>query len=326
MDFLKRYIHNTYTTADLKQVTETFSNPDVPEPAQTRMEHHWRDIHTDTRQTDNVDFETILHKIHHRINLNESQTKVNHRINWSFVGKVAAILAMPVLIASVWGTMAYFQSVANRQQFAVSTPQGQQSQLTLSDGTQVWLNSESSLVYTGGYGKTNRGIKLIGEGFFKVARNKDLPFEVTANNITVTALGTSFNVDACLKHSKVKVTLVEGAISIQSSTDREILAPGQQLVVGDNGKMQIQQVDTELYTSWHQGILIFKNELLEDIITQLEKRYDITFVFKDEELKAFRYRGRLRLDYSILKTLEILRISTGINYRIEGRVIVLDKE
>lgn len=324
MDFLKRYVNDQYTTNDLVKVNETLGAEKVSEPAQTQMKHHWWDLKTEGNVSDGVDFDTILHKIHHSINLNDSRTRTAG-IGWEFVGKIAAMLALPLMVASVWGTLVYQRSAANKQHFAVTAPQGQQSQLTLSDGTQVWLNSESRLVYSGGYGKTNRDLKLVGEGYFKVAKNKDLPFQVHANDITVTALGTSFNVDACRKNGKVKVTLVEGTVKVTSHVIDELLKPGQQLVTEGNSVSKMQKVDTELYTSWHQGILIFKDELLEDILHQLEKRYDVTFVFKNKELKSFRYRGRLRLDYSILKTLEILRISTGMKYQIDGRVIVLDK-
>jgi ferric-dicitrate binding protein FerR (iron transport regulator) len=122
------------------------------------------------------------------------------------------------------------------------------------------------------------------------------------------------------------VTLEEGSVRINSSDGEMNMKPGMQALIFD-GKITSRMVDTELYTSWHRGHIVFKNERLETITKQLEKMYDVNFHYKVDTLRSFRYRGTIRLDNSILKALDMLQISTGIKYEVDGnRVVLSDME
>ena len=325
MNLFKRYISNQYSREDLKDVARQLNEDKPSREVNEEMQHHWWELKGNDAVNDQVNFEQILSNIHHQINLldNDKRHSLTPQLRlWSIVGKVAAILLLPLMAAGFWLSFHYLKQDQKELTFTVSTTKGQQSKIALSDGSEVWLNSESSLVYSSAFGQKNRNLQLIGEGYFKVAKNKELPFVVNTNKLSVTALGTVFNVDA--SRSSAIVTLVGGLVKVKNPIDSLLLKPGEQ-ITADNISMHINTVDTELFTSWHQGVLIFKNELLEDITHQLEKKYDVKFIFKTDSLRNFRYRGRLKLDYSILKSLEILQLSTGLDYQISGRNIILDK-
>lgn len=326
MDSFKKFISNRFFRKDLEKVISEMTSESLSHEAEEEMKHHWWQTKNDAKIEESVNFENLLHKIHHQINLQEDRKIIRRDHVWIRIGKVAAILSIPLLTATTFLALRQFSRMASEQTFVVASEKGHRSMVKLSDGTQVWLNSGSKLVYSSSYGDQNREVELSGEGYFKVVKNKKLPFTVIAKENKVTALGTAFNIDASSASSmQMSITLEEGSVQVDHALQTSILKPGQQFSVDPSGQVEIKNIDTELYTSWHQGILIFKNEVLEDITRQLEKRYDVSFIYKNKELQQFRYRGKLRLDDSVFKTLELLRISTGMKYKIEGRTIVLDK-
>lgn len=275
----------------------------------------------------NVDFDSVLDKIHHSINIKEAEeqrakyTLLHRFYNWSRVAAAAII----ILMASVGVWYSGYTGMFQKEVFyTVTSVRGQSSSIELPDGSLVWLNGGSSVVYSSKYGKKNRTIQLKGEGFFKVEKDKSSPFMVEAGSVKVTALGTSFNVEAYNPGKTVKVTLEEGRVNV-AHNDRDVeMEPGMQVVVTDSD-LKMAKVDTRTFTSWHSGLLEFKDEKLSAITSQLAKIYDVEFVFETEDLQSFRYRGAVSLDNSILKALEMLRYSTGIKYEIKGNQIHLKK-
>ena len=291
------------------------------------LKKYWYRLESDETEYKGLDFEGTLHKIHHTINLHDSQA---HKFEFRFVKQfylwtrlAAAILLVLLVSGGVWfiGHNGLFQEEVFH---TFTSVRGQSSMVTLPDGTRVWLNGESSLKYSSNYGRTSRNVNLSGEGFFKVKKNKDLPFVVNACEVKVTALGTSFNIDAYSPGNQVVITLEEGRVKTESMDLSEILDPGMQLIAKKN-QFEIKHVDTEIFTSWHRGKIVFKNETLETITNQMGKMYDVNFVFKNDTLKSFRYRGTIQLDNSILKAMEKLSISTNIEYEVKGNNVYLMK-
>jgi ferric-dicitrate binding protein FerR (iron transport regulator) len=272
-----------------------------------------------------VAFEPLLDKIHHSINILEARVqreKHSFSNRFFFFAKVAAAVFIIFLAsAGVWysGYKGLFQKEAF---YTVTSVRGQSSCVNLADGSRLWLNGESSIVYSSRYGLDNRTLKLEGEGFFEVAKNKKLPFVVETDGVEVTALGTCFNVDAYNRDGSVLVTLETGKVRISEEGKTVALNAGSQALVKD-GKIRVKDVDTELYTSWRNGKIVFKNEMLTTITSQLEKMYEVQFVYKTDTLRNFRYRGTISLDNSIFKALEMLRVSTGIGYEVKDNKVVL---
>ncbi len=323
-ELLTKYINNTCTPEEQKEVIEQLTSKTLSVGLLHFLKQHWRRLKGD-EITDPADFDAVLHRIHHTINLKEAQDTKTH----TFVRRLrlfAATAAAAVLIfmasVGVWysGHMGLFQKEVF---YTVSSVRGQSSSVTLSDGSKVWLNGESSVVYSSRYGTDSRNLELKGEGFFDVAKNTKLPFVVEVGDIQITALGTKFNVDAYETGEAVKVTLEEGSVRVNKADRSAMLKPGMQASVDDQS-MDVKKVDTELYTSWYQGRIVFKDERLGTITDQLEKMYDVKFIYRSDTLRSYRYRGTISLDNSILKALEMLRVSTGIRYRVEGEKVILE--
>lgn len=322
----EKYIKDQCSPAERKKVIEWLSAKVPPIELLHFLNKYWYRLEDDKSEPD-VDFEGVLNKIHHTINLKESEENrarysLLHRF-YSWTRIAAAVIVILMASVGVWyaGRTGIFQKEVY---YTVSSVRGQSSEVTLPDGSKVWLNGASTIVYSSKYGIDNRDLSLKGEGFFEVAKSKKFPFVVNVNDIKVRALGTSFNIDAYEENKPVMVTLRTGRIAISRDDEEVELTPGMQAII-EKDKMVSQYVDTEIYTSWHSGQLVFKDEQLLNITRQLEKIYDVEFVFESPELMSFRYRGTISLKNSILKTLEKLKFSTGLQYEISGNRILLKK-
>lgn len=327
-ELLKKFVDGTCSQDEFERVVEMLRSENIPSEALRWMKQHWYALENSVVIADeSVNFEQVLHKIHHRINLDESK---NDRGRFLKIRKIylwmQAAAAVAIIALSSYGIWYADNKGIFRQesQFTVSSLRGQSSKVTMPDGSEVWLNGESSVVYNSNFGNRNRKLALKGEGFFSVKKNTDVPFVVEVGDFRVTALGTGFNVDAYQGADNVIVTLETGKVLIENRDRRIELIPGQQAHISGN-KVEVADVDFELYTSWRKGQVVFKDETLLTITNQLEKMYDVKFVYKSDTLKSFRYRGTIRLDYSVLKALEMLKLSTGIIYKVEGSEVILEK-
>lgn len=325
---LKKFIEGTCSQDEFDQVVEMLRSGNIPSEALRWMKQHWYATEKNVGDFNGaIDFESVLHKIHHGINLLESKQdrrrflKVRRIYVWMQVAAAIAIIAISSF--GIWyaGNKGLFKEESI---YTVSSVRGQSSKVTMPDGSEIWLNGESSLVYGASFGITNRKLSLKGEGFFSVRKNSKVPFVVEVGSTKVTALGTGFNIDAYRGDDHVVVTLETGKILVENNDKKTEITPGQQVVIKNSG-FEVFQVDSELYTSWRRGQVVFKDETLFAITTQLEKMYDIKFIYKTDTLKSFRYRGTIRLDNSVLKALEMLKLSTDIKYKVEGNQVVLEK-
>lgn len=237
----------------------------------------------------------------------------------------------------------------------LSVPYGSRSVLSLPDGTKLWINSGSKVSYGIDFGKNNRNVNLIGEAYFEVAKNPNLPFIVHAANVKIKAIGTAFNVKAYPEEKRVETTLVHGLVEVEKDgqTDRIYLKPNQKIIlastlqdntaVGKSGNSDHQQnnsssneisnrterlmpkIDTEKETSWKEGKLIFDREPLSALVIRLERRYDVHFTFGNEELKNYVYTGTFN-DVSLEQIMEAMYYSSPIDYVIKEKEVKIMKK
>lgn len=167
-------------------------------------------------------------------------------------------------------------------------------EVTLYDGTRVWLNANSELEYPAYFSTTTREVILRGEGYFDVVKDARRPFVVHTPSARVEVLGTSFNVLAPGDGTCV-TTLVDGRVVIADNEQNEmILSPGQQAELSPSGIWQVKEVDTRYYTAWREGLFAFKDCSLKEIVTTLSSWYRATFLFSDEELSSLCYTTMIR--------------------------------
>lgn len=246
--------------------------------------------------------------------------------------RYAAIIVLAFV--SAWMLASYYFSgsltdrkevIAFQQELVV--PAGQRAEITLPDGTKVWLNAGSQLSYPSFFEK-ERKVTLSGEGFFDVAKNEKVPFIVSTRTIDIKALGTQFNVFSYPESDYTSVYLQQGAVKAyfpSSEAEGVILSPEQYLI--QKGKrLELTTMDPDELL-WREGIYTFKKQKLGSIIKKLELYYDVKIIVKDPEILDYEYVGKFRQRDGVL---EILRLIQRIhNFKIkkneELNQIVLSK-
>lgn len=206
----------------------------------------------------------------------------------------------------------------------VYVPRGGEFQLTLSDGTKVWLNSETELRYPVHFNGKERKVFLKGEAFFKVTHNKKKPFIVSSERQNVKVFGTSFNVKDYIDEYTVQTTLAEGSVKVydKNSDQAQFIKPGEQAVICNN-KLCVREVDVEEYISWKEGEFIFKHERLEEIMTKISRWYDVEIFYLNEEVKDYHFTAWFKKDKGINYVVKQLRATNRLDVRIKNRTIVI---
>lgn len=209
----------------------------------------------------------------------------------------------------------------------VVTEAGQKTNVTLPDGSKVWLNSASKIEYTSHYNIKDRSIILDGEAYFDVAPDKEFPFIVRTDKISVTALGTKFNVRAYKSDDTITTTLLEGKVKAEVSGQSTVLKPNQ-LAVYDKTQnvMNTSIVKDELHpVPWMQNGLLFENESLADIAVTLERMYNVRVVFADECVKDYSYTGFIK-NNSLPNVLELISGTSPVKHTMTTDTITLYKD
>jgi ferric-dicitrate binding protein FerR (iron transport regulator) len=173
----------------------------------------------------------------------------------------------------------------------LSTPRGQDFKVILADGTAVWLNAESRLIYPSRFDDAERTVTLHGEAYFKIAGDAERPFVILTDNIQTRALGTELNVRNYAVHD-VHVTLINGRAEVRSKQTAQYtkLLPGEDAHLTDDGSLDVKKVDLDAFIYWKEGYLYFDNVPLADVIQGLGRWYNVNIVFDNKEAMSFRVR------------------------------------
>ena len=198
-------------------------------------------------------------------------------------------------------------------------PKGMVYTLELSDGTQIWINSESSLRFPERFGGAQREVFVEGEIYLEVAHNEAWPFVVSTPSGRVTVLGTAFNVRAYRSEEEEQVTLASGKVKIDYPTASRslMLSPEEQSVWAD-GKIEKRRVNPALYCSWHEGKWLFENCPLEDIMALVARRYNVSVVWEEDALRTMTFSGEIRHFEQVESVLRILELADDIAFSMEN--------
>ncbi|MCZ4695564.1 FecR family protein [Ancylomarina euxinus] len=208
----------------------------------------------------------------------------------------------------------------------INVPRGGEYSLVLADGTKVWMNSESSLKYPVQFAGSTRQVELTGEAYFEVAHNPSHPFIIKARDTEVKVLGTKFNLSAYDDADYIATTLVEGSVELSSLGNKELLKPGYQAVVKrGESEFLIQAVNTNLYTSWVNGVFEFHDHSLEDICHQLSRWYNVEFFFTEKQYRDLRFTGAAKRNKPIDFTLEMIEKMANIKFAIRDDKIIVGR-
>ncbi|MDL2320096.1 DUF4974 domain-containing protein [Alistipes sp. OttesenSCG-928-B03] len=198
--------------------------------------------------------------------------------------------------------------------------------ITLSDGTEVWLNSESRLSYPVAFTGSVRRVVLEGEAYFEVAHGSR-PFIVSVAGMEVEVLGTSFNVMSYATDDIRQVTLAEGSVRVRAGDGEAILAPGQQASFDRNdSSLRVDDVNAELYTAWKNGEFIFNNEDLETVLNKLSRWFDVEFDIRSDAIRSLVFTGSLKRYTTLNEICDILSRSNSVDFIFaDNKVVVREK-
>lgn len=208
--------------------------------------------------------------------------------------------------------IADLQNISQKTPDVLVVPFGKKARMILADGSRIWVNAGSRIVFPGRFTGSNREIYLIGEAYFEVAHNPKKPFLVKTSTVTVRVLGTSFNVSSYPDDDFVSAVLKEGKISMEENEagmfDSPVeLRPNQMAIFKKNGKgITISNTNQEKYTIWKEGILIFENEEIYTLITKVERFYNISIELKNPNLGKERITGKLDLNAGMPQVFEYI--------------------
>jgi ferric-dicitrate binding protein FerR (iron transport regulator) len=304
---------------------------------------------------DNSDAKKSYQKLADKIDKEEITLKSRKAI--SVTVKVAASII--ILISMSVGYFVYNQNnlkVKNANYIVTHIPYGEKGQVTLSDGTKVWLNSGSSLKYNAEFSKKNRTVILEGEAYFDVEKDESRPFFVDARGLTIKVLGTEFNVSCYEEDDEIKTTLVEGKVEIFGSDairlpEKILLKPNESAnysrsqrkiavtkveqiedtKIADESDLRkvennLEKLETvapiiESIISWKNNHLIFDNATLEEMAVKMERWYGVDIILEDSSLHENIYSGKFMYNEPIEQVLDVISRTTSIEYTINRNTV-----
>ena len=194
--------------------------------------------------------------------------------------------------------------------------------LTLSDGTKVWLNSESSLRYPIAFTGNERIVEITGEAYFEAAHDPTKPFIVKKGDVQVQVLGTHFNMNTYEDEETTKVTLSEGLVKVKNEKNTQLLSPGQQAQIKTNGQITLDRnADVEQVTAWKNGLFSFKGADIKAVMRQLLRWYDMTVEYKGEIREKFHVE--MDRNTNVSNVFKILETTGGVHFSIDGKKITV---
>ena len=207
-------------------------------------------------------------------------------------------------------------------------PRGGEFFLRLSDGTKVWLNSESSLRYPAHFSEKERTVELTGEAYFEVAKNEHSPFLVTSGKQVVKVLGTRFNISSYAESKFIFTTLVEGKVEVFEKNNPQnkcILAPCRQSVFSKNDLLvSNHKVDPSAFVAWKDGRFVFNDESLASIMQVLSRWYDVQVIFANTGRKNIRFTGNLQRSVHIQEILSKIEKTEEVRFSINNKTVIIE--
>jgi ferric-dicitrate binding protein FerR (iron transport regulator) len=205
---------------------------------------------------------------------------------------------------------------------SLSNPRGSKViDMTLSDGSHVWLNAGSSVTYPVAFAGNERKVSITGEAYFEVSHDVSKPFVVNKGEINVQVLGTHFNVNAYDDEPNLKITLLEGSVKILNKQSFVVIKPGQQAEVSSEIRV-VNEVDVEEIMAWKNGKFQFGEKAdIGTIMRQIARWYDVDVEYKGTFTKHF--GGSISREVNISQVLKVLETTGDVKFKVEGRKIII---
>lgn len=226
--------------------------------------------------------------------------------------KIAAVAVVTLLLSYVVRTYLFPPQIPMQELYV---PVGKQVNLTLADGTNVWLNSGTRLKYPAIFSGKERRVEIDGEGYFKVQKDADCPFRVQTDGGVVEVLGTTFNVEAYSSEHNFRTSLLEGSVKITDNRNGEyLLSPDQMAEMQADGSMKISAISDYDAFRWTEGIISLKNDSFESIMKKFEKYYGVTIKIECDNFAGVSYSGKFYHSDGLQYALKVLQRDIDFTY------------
>lgn len=266
-------------------------------------------------------------KLHAHIDTQGNWDRISKKIKtdkykiklWHFSRTAAAILLFPILL--LLGFLFFELHTINNQpiqQLHVISAYGTVTKTTLSDGTEVWLNSGSTLTYPQSFSKNKRTVHLTGEAYFKVSSDKSNRFDVLSDEIIVSAYGTEFNVNSYKEDNAIEITLVEGNIEVTKAdkTDSKDVMPEHHVIYNKRNKsMTMAATNLSVKTGWKDGKMIFRRANMAEVTQRLSRHFNVDIYLEGKELYDYEYSATFTTE-TLNEILQLLEKTAPIKYSI----------
>jgi transmembrane sensor len=339
-ELLQKYCGNCCTEEELSSILKWFEGSARTPESKALLFKIWEEL-PDEDNNIKMNFDLILDKIHHKVNLDQSkklleeadQNLIKYNRRKYFVNvltRVAAILLLPLLIFGTYMTYR-FESVSHGQIFVnqayneVFSSEDAITKVALPDGSNVWLNHSSKLKYPAIFRGDFRRVELTGEGYFEVAHNPKIPFVVKAGGIEIKALGTTFNIMAYPDDERIETSLINGLVELQRKSPDGKVIPLLKMKPTDlaifqksNNEISMRTIDDDRYFSWKDGKLIFNKEPIDKVAKKLSRWYNVDIETKDPELLDITYTATF-VHETLPQVMELLTLMSPVNYSISNR-------
>jgi ferric-dicitrate binding protein FerR (iron transport regulator) len=313
---LEKFLNKKANAEEAARLMALFHQPDARERLLNFYEEKWEGT-TSASANPEVQ-EQIWMRLQKQIAAADAPAPVRLSI-WKKYSRIAAAILLPLLFACLgyyYSENRFYQST---DKMVVCVDKGQKAGLQLPDGTQVWLNSASSLTYDKSYNQKDRVVYLQGEAYFDVGKDKTKPFIVQTGEISVEAIGTGFNVKAYPDDNYITTTLIEGCVRVHDSFSSDTLSPNESLVFSRVNRQFAKNIlpDAERHTLWRSNQLAFEQERLEDIAKVLERMYNVQIKFASENLKNVRFSGKVK-NNNLESILQLIAFVSPIRYSMDN--------
>ncbi|MCU4176185.1 FecR family protein [Carboxylicivirga sp. N1Y90] len=319
-EVLNKYIHGNCSKEELKEVLQILRDSNNSNQLKELMRQHWVASSESKIDCKHKDFDAVLHKIHHEINLKEPTVSPFFKFYKSF-SKAAAILLLPLLL--LLGYKMIQTQASSGTMLSMKVPYGVQSELVLPDGSKVWLNSGTEIKYPSTFKGGQRHVELSGEALFEVHQNKLKPFIVNTNGIDVKVLGTTFNVSAYNNDPEVSVALLEGSVVLGQYKDGKMkelssIVPNQygRFIKSANKLYLNKDVHIERFAAWKDGKMVCVDEPFDSVLRRMARRYNVNYSISNNKVLQYRITGTFMYE-TLDQFLKILVTSSPIQYEIK---------
>ncbi len=310
------------------------------EEVKSLMYHQWKNPN-EVGVSHKPDFEFIFNKIKERTQPEKALKSANsqyliHEIDdlktqYKSLKKrfrFSISIAATVILLITFGALSIIRSNKVFQKTFTENiaPSGHKSQVILPDGTKAFLNSGTILRYDNFFGKKYRNIELVGEAFFEVQKNKKLPFVIVTEDVTVKVIGTKFNIMAYPDDEYIETTVTEGRVSVTENHNKSslLLTANQKATFDRNtNELLLDNINPEPYISWKEDVLTFDNENFTNVIKKLERWYNVSIHVEGKDSISDRYTLTIKTE-SLHEVLELIRLTTSIEYTIEGNEVLIN--